>query len=561
MKIKDKLIVLLILLLINFSSAFADEIKQAHQIKLILQITVDGLRGDLLDRYKDNFSENGFNYLLKTGVVYKNAHYQHANTETIVGHSTLATGTFPSLHGMTGNAWYDSATGELSYNIEDPDYPILPSRDKVVPGEQVDPTQKLARTMGRSPNALLAETLTDRLKAYYGGKSKIFAVSGKDRGAVPMAGKTGKAFWMSTDTGDFVTSKYYYENYPNWTKEWNENRFVEKLGGSKWNLLNKQDSYLLGHQDNRDYEVDLKGFGKVFPHQFAKAGNPYLPTQVLVSPEGDRLTLDFAKTLFTQEGLGKDAIPDYLGISFSGVDAVNHFFGPSSLENEDIVLQLDRTLSELFSFISNTVGLSSTLIILSSDHGMAEMPEYMSELGYQAGRIYSEEIEEVANKLGKEKYNIDNIVKYFFRPYLYLDSEIIVNAKLNSVEVRKTIAKAITRLKGVKLAISRDDISSIDNRQLVKQIQRNFHKDRSGDIYIVQQPYWFNFEKGHIAVMHGSPWSYDTHVPIIFAGAGMQNKLVHRLVHPIDIAPTISAKLGMTSPSSTRGAVLEEVFY
>ena len=561
MKIKYKLIYILILTVMSVSSAFADDAKQVHEIKLILQITVDGLRGDLIDRYKDNFTENGFNYLLKTGVVYKNAHYQHANTETIVGHSTLATGTFPSLHGMTGNVWYDSATGELSYNIEDPDYPLLPSRDEDVKGEQVDPTQKLARTKGRSPKVILAETLTDRLKAYYGGKSKIFAVSGKDRGAVPMAGQTGKAFWMSTDTGDFVTSTYYYEDYPNWTKEWNANRLVEKLGGSKWNLLNKQDSYLLGHQDDRDYEVDLKGFGKVFPHQFAEAGNPYLPTQVLVSPEGDRLTLDFAKTLFNEEALGKDAIPDYLGISFSGVDAVNHFFGPSSLENEDIVMQLDRTLSELFSFINSTIGLSSTLIILSADHGMAEMPEYMSELGYQVGRIYTEEIEEVANKVGKEKYNIDDIVKFFFRPYLYLNEEKITNAKLNSAEVREIIAIEITKLDGIDLAISRDEISSIDNRQLVKQIQRNFHKDRSGDIYIVQQPYWFNFEKGPIAVMHGSPWGYDTHVPIIFAGTGIQNQLVHRRVHPVDIAPTISAKLGMTSPSSTRGAVLEEVFY
>ena len=189
--------------------------------------------------------------------------------------------------------------------------------------------------------------------------------------------------------------------------------------------------------DDRPYEVDLKGYGKVFPHEFGKADHPLLATRVLVSPKGDSLILDFAKSLVLQEKIGHDEIIDYLSISFSSVDAVNHFFGPSSLENEDVVLQLDRRLQDLFSFIDENVGLDQTLIVLSADHGMAEMPEYMTELGYEVGRIYSDEIVERVNKIGLSLYHIDGIVQSFFRPSLYLDHKKIKDAGFDQKDVEK----------------------------------------------------------------------------------------------------------------------------
>ncbi len=197
-------------------------------VKLVLQVTVDGLRADLLNRYGDRFGKDGFRYLLRKGVVYTNAHYQHSNPETIVGHTTLATGAFPSGHGMIGNVWFDRETGALSYNIEDPQHPLLPTREGKVQGEQVDPAQKLSRTQGRSPVAILATTFSDGLAAYYGGRAKIFGVSGKDRSAVAMAGHAGKAFWYSINNGAFVTSTYYYDTYPDWVREWNTRRQAEQ---------------------------------------------------------------------------------------------------------------------------------------------------------------------------------------------------------------------------------------------------------------------------------------------------------------------------------------------
>lgn len=296
----------------NISPATAQD---RSEIKLVLQITVDGLRGDLLNRYQAGFGKDGFMRLLNQGAVYTNAHYQHANTETVVGHVTLATGANPSQHGLIGNVWFDREAKELSYNIEDPDAPILPTREESTEGEQVDPAQKLARTKGRSPVAMLAPTFGDGLAAYNSGRSKVFGVSSKDRGAVAMAGQVGKAFWYSTDSGDFVTSKYYYDEYPEWVQAWNAERRAEKYAGTKWELSFPKSSYLLIEQDDRPYEMDLKGFGRTFPHSFGDRDNKALYTQILFSSFSDKLLADFAKGLIIKEQLGTGDFPDYLSVA------------------------------------------------------------------------------------------------------------------------------------------------------------------------------------------------------------------------------------------------------
>ena len=540
----------------NFSIAKA-ETKQ--DLRFVLQITIDGLRADLINRYANGFSKGGFRLLTEKGTYYTNAHYQFANTETIVGHATLATGTFPSQHGMVGNVWFDRDAGELAYNIEDPNHPIIPTRKNESKGAQVDPAQKKSRTQGRSPAVLLAPTIGDGLAAYFGGRSKIFGVSGKDRSAVSMAGHAGKAFWFSTNTGDFVTSTYYYDTYPDWVVKWNDLRQAEGYAGKSWALLNDPSTYLLADQDDRPYEADLKGYGRVFPHPFGQADDKLLYTRILISPIGDQLTLDFCKSLITHEQLGQDEIPDYLSISFSGVDAVNHFFGPSSLENEDVVVQLDRTLEDLFSFIDKSIGLMRTLVVFSADHGMADMPEYMTGLGYKAGRLDPDQIVSTANRVG-QKYGIDEVVRFFYRPYLYLNDEKIAAAKLDRIKVEHAIADALTDFDGIALAVPSSRLTVQQSNPLISKVRNNHHVSRSGDIYIIQEPYWFLFDKGPVAAMHGSPWRYDTHVPVVFMGPTIKPNTVYRLVHPVDVAPTIAALLGMTPPGSAQGSLLEEVF-
>jgi predicted AlkP superfamily pyrophosphatase or phosphodiesterase len=531
----------------------------AEAPRLVLQITVDGLRADLLERYAASFGQGGFQYFQDKGAVFTNAHYLHANTETIVGHTTLATGATPAIHGMVGNVWRDPESGELGYNIEDPEAPLLPTREQQAKGAQVDPAQKRARSSGRSPRGILVPTFSDTLSIGTAGNSRIFGISGKDRSAVAMAGKTGTAYWYSTDTGDFQTSSYYMEDYPKWVSDWNGQRQAEQLAGTEWSLSQPREKYLLANQDDRPYEVDLKGYGRTFPHAFGPPGDPLLFTRILVSAEGDRLLSDFGKTLIEEEGLGQDEVTDYLSISFSGVDAVNHFFGPSSLENEEVVVRLDRTLADLLDFVDKRVGLDQTILVLSADHGMAEMPEYATELGYQAGRLYGDEVLEMARATSKRLFRSEELVSDFFRPYLYLDKEALARMGMERRMVAEGLAAELVGLPGIGGAVTAAQAREAAPRSAAAAVKHNHHPRRSGDLYIYPEPYWFMFDRGAVAAMHGSPWRYDSHVPVVFAGPGILPSQVSRLVHPIDVAPTLSALLGLSPPAAAQGIALPEV--
>ena len=546
---------LLVCVLLSASHVFAEA------PRLVLQITVDGLRADFIDRYSRHFGRDGFKLLLQRGTVYTNAYYQHANTETIVGHATLATGATPAVHGMIGNVWYHAESGELGYNIEDPQAPLLPTRADTRSGAQVDPAQQRARTQGRSPREILVPTFSDTLVLANRGVSKNFGVSGKDRSAVAMAGHSGIAYWYSTDSGDFQTSSYYMDAYPQWVQAWNDKRKADRHSNTEWTLSQNIDRYLHRAQDDRPYEIDLKGYGRTFPHAFGSKDHPLFYTRLMVSAEGDALLADFAIDLIKQESLGDDKVTDYLSVSFSGVDAVNHFFGPGSLENEEAMVRLDATLTALFRSIDKRIGLEHTLIVLSADHGMAEMPEYAAEMGQPAARLYSDELLEIARTIAEDRFGNADLVKDFFRPYLYLNRPAIAEAKLDINQVAQVIARSLESNDGVGGAITAQEaLAGLGPAtEAAAAVRANHHPQRAGDIYVYPQPYWFMFERGPIGVMHGSPWDYDRHVPIIFAGKGIKSQRINRRVHPADVAPTLSALLRIPQPAGAQGAVLTEV--
>ena len=264
---------------------------------------------------------------------------------------------------------------------------MLDKRAGVDKKTEIDATQRVARSSGRSPANILVSTLSDEMAIHFNRRSKIFAVSVKDRGAVPMAGHTGKAFWFSKANGQFVTSSYYYKTYPAWVTAWNKKRMAFRYAGTSWRLLHKRSTYLFGNRAKRKFKLALPIFPDAFPLPYGKAGSKVFTTALTLSPAGDELTLDFAKALIVKEKLGQDDIPDYLAISFSSTDYVGHLFGPSSLESEDNFRRLDRVLADLFSFIDKTVGLDRTLIVLSSDHGTPETPDYLRSFGIAAGYI------------------------------------------------------------------------------------------------------------------------------------------------------------------------------
>lgn len=534
--------------------------------RLVLQITVDALRGDLLTRYSNTFGEGGFRYLMKKGVVYSNANYQHANTETIVGHASLATGTTPSMHGMIGNVWFDRQKNRLVYNIEDADYHLLTQGADVDAKTEIDPTQKAAKVDGRSPSSILTSTFSDELAARYGDKSKIFAVSVKDRGAVSLGGHAGKAFWFSKASGEFVTSNYYYDQYPQWVNQYNATKPALTYAGTSWQLLHPAATYFWGSADERAYETDFPGYGRTFPHPYGEAGDKYLTTRLTLGPAGDELTAGFAKALLAAEQLGKDEIPDYLAISFSSTDYVGHIFGASSLETEDNLAHLDRTLADLFAYIDKQVGLGKTLIVLSADHGQPEVPGYLNALGIPHARYFDAKLLEKSPAIAalKKQFGLSgDLIKAFFQPYLYLNRELIQKKGLNQAVVEQAVVEQLMQLDGVAMAVSSTALSraNVPETQLTRSILNNYNAKRSGDIYLVfEQDVFINdFDGLEVASVHGSPWHYDTYVPVIFAGAGLRHMTVNRDITPYDIAPTLAAYLGIKPPSAAVGKPLPEI--
>ncbi|UCH75699.1 MAG: alkaline phosphatase family protein [Rhodospirillales bacterium] len=533
--------------------------------RLVLQITVDQLRGDLIARDLDRMGNGGFRYLLDEGVAYLDAHHAHANTETIVGHATLATGAHPAAHGMIGNVWFDRGLGRLVYNVEDGDFPILGAGAGVDKSGEIDPTQKAAGTDGRSPRAIMTSTFGDELAIAQGGTAKIFGVSVKDRGAISMAGHAGKAFWFSKKIGEFITSSYYYDRYPGWVTAWNARRLPFDYAGKSWELLYDRASYRNGDRDDLDYETALPGFGRVFPHPFGPADGKLFTTLLTTSPAGDALTVDFAKTLIDAEELGRDAVTDYLSVSLSSTDYVGHLFGPSSLETEDQILRLDRLLADLFAFVDDRVGLDRTLIALSADHGAADPPGYLAELGVPARYLdpAAWNREPGLARL-RERFGLGaELISAYFHPYVYLDREAIAAADLDQEAVERAVAEEIMRLPGVGLAVSSSALANGDYPEMpiIRSVLNNYNPSRSGDVFVVFEPHSFinDFDGLTVAAHHGSPWRYDTFVPLIFAGYGLQARNVARRVETVDLAPTLSAIVGLKPPSGAAGSPLAEV--
>ena len=484
--------------------------------RLGTQITVDQLRGDLPTRYFGRLGEGGLRYLWERGTVYTDAHHSHANTETIVGHTTLATGAHPAAHGMIGNTWLDRETGEIAYGIEDARYHLLTAGADIDPQTEIDITQRAARSEGRSPSAIMVSTFSDELSSHTAGRAKVFGVSVKDRGAVSMAGHAGKAFWFSKATAEFVTSSYYYDRYPVWVERWNEQRLPFAYAGQSWTLLHDASTYLFGDADDVVWETDLAGFGRTFPHPFGEADSRYFTTLLTVSPAADRFTAEFAKTLLENEQLGQDDVPDYLAVSFSSTDYVGHMFGPSSLEAEDNILQLDRTLADLLAFVDEQVGLDRTLIVLSADHGGPDAPGYLNALGIPAGYIEPAtwNTEEPIDAI-RERFGIGGeLIEQYSHPYIYLSPEVTRRDSIEEIE--RAIAEAVERLPGVAIAVSSRALArgNVPDMPLYRSVLENFSPTRSGDVFVVFEPNWFinDFDGLTVAATHGSPWRYDTFV-------------------------------------------------
>ncbi|MGB5630832.1 MAG: alkaline phosphatase family protein, partial [Woeseiaceae bacterium] len=488
-----------------------------------------------------------------------------ANTETIVGHATLATGAHPSIHGMIGNLWFDRETGFTTYNVEDPDYRLLTEGADVDEDAEIDPTQRAARSEGRSPAAIEVTTFGDELRSHTAGRAKVVGVSVKDRGAISMAGHSGTAFWFSKSSGEFVTSTYYLDAYPEWVNTFNAAKPAQQFAGTEWGLLRDKGTYFFGASDDRPWETDVGGFGRTFPHSYGDGSSPYFTTWLTLSPAGDEIVLDFAKAALVGEQLGKDDVTDYLSVSFSSTDYVGHVFGPSSLEGEDNILRLDATLADLLAFVDEHVGLDNTLIVLSADHGGPDAPGYLNSLQIPAGYVEPETWDrQAAIERIKKQFRIKGeLIETYEHPYVYFSAEVKDDRRIDAAALEAAVVEELMKFPGISLAVSSEALrtGNLPDTDLHDAVLRNFHPKRSGDVFIVFEPNWFinDFDGLVVASTHGSPWNYDTHVPIVFAGANLTPATVVRKVQTVDIAPTLSAYFDLKPPSGSVGKPLFEV--
>ncbi len=527
----------------------ATTLAAAERPRLVLFITVDQLRGDMPIRYADRFGEGGFRYLMEKGIHYRNAHYRHSNTFTAVGHATLATGGNTPEHGIAGNEWYDREKGVEVYGVEDLNCTVLGAEGEAA--------------AGRSPRNLTSSTFGDELIAATAGASRVFGVSIKDRGATLMAGHLGKAFWYDPDSGRFVTSSYYYDTYPGWVDAWNAAKHADAWVGGAWSLMRPLEEYVYAAADARPGERPYKSQGNTFPHPMPEAAGKDYYGMLRFTPMGDVLTLQFARDLMREERLGQGEHTDVLTISLSATDYIGHAFGPNSLEAEDNILQLDRGIEDFFADVDAQVGLEKTLVVLSSDHGMDEIPEFTRHLGCDAGRHVPEDFIAGANAALKARFNVtDDLVLTFKNPSLYLDEARVHALGLDLEAVESALAEAIVAMPGFAHAVTRSNLMAgrVPDTALMGRVTRAFHPRRSGNVLLVQSPSWYLYpEAQKFAAMHGSPYSYDTYVPIFFAGPGIPRAAIQRPVAPEDIASTITACLGIKPPSGNMGNPLLEV--
>ncbi len=516
--------------------------------QLVLFIVVDQLRGDMPLRFQERFGNGGFRYLLDRGVVYKEAFYRHSTTFTAVGHATLITGSDPIHHGIAGNEWYDTAARQSVYCVEDADHHVL--------GREVIPHE------GTSPRNLTAQTLGDQLVATSQDRSRVFAVSLKDRGAIILGGQRGKAFWFDKTSGCFVTSSYYYEDYPNWVAQWNAQQPADRFRTRNWDLLNDRSTYLFANRDDQPFERSYKLLGRTFPHSLDNPKTADYYSTLRFTPMADELTADFALELLSQERLGQGDATDMLCVGLSATDYIGHAFGPDSLEAEDNLLRVDRTLSRLLQAVDKAIGLDRTLVVLSSDHGVNAIPEYTESLGRTAGRLNLTQLQAHLNEFLQARYKTNRkLITAFANPSYYLDASVLEELGLDVAEVERAVAAEILAQPGFAYAVTRTDLlaGKATDDPILAKVQRAFHPQRSGNVLVVQSASWYLYsDPDEYAATHGSPYPYDTHVPIMIAGPGISPCVTERAVGPQDVASTVAMLLMIAAPPGNDGEPLRE---
>jgi predicted AlkP superfamily pyrophosphatase or phosphodiesterase len=533
----------------------------AAKPRLTVLISIDQFRGDYLTRYSRYFlpakskeGVGGFLYLMNEGAYYPNAQYTHFPLFTGPGHAVLSTGGTPSTNGIIGNNWYvpGSPKGHGMYCVEDPASPIV-GDDKLTPG--------------MSPKNLRSSTIADEMKMASGGKAKVLTVSFKDRAAILLAGHlSDSTVWYDTNTGKWVTSRFYRPDgtLPQWVVDENGKKQADSYFGAAWKPLLPDEIANNAWAPVPDAVTPSPTVGMAFPHVFngglSSPGKQFY-SDLWCSPFASEMVLQTALDGVKALDMGKDEIPDFVGINLAANDYVGHAFGPNSPEAFDITLRTDKLLAGFFRGLDATVpgGLSNVVVVLSADHGVAPIPENMEKAGFYAGRIPEESLISAAKTALDAAFGADDWVSSFVEPEMWLNPDAISRHKADPREVRRIAADAVRAVDGIYDVYTRDQLleGRMPDTPISRKVITGFHPKVSGDLLTVPENLWF-WGGGTGGTTHGTPWAYDTHVPIALAGPGIRPGTYQAVASPQQIAATLCSLIGVDPPSgSTAGPLVE----
>ncbi|TXB64809.1 alkaline phosphatase family protein [Vicingus serpentipes] len=521
---------------------------QNNKPKLVVGIVVDQMRYDYLDRYWNKFGEDGFKKLINNGFNCQNTHYNYMPTYTAPGHASIYSGTTPENHGIIANTWFNKESGKYFYCTEDTTVATLGSGSK---------------NGLMSPKNMITTTITDELKLATNFKGKVIGVSLKDRGAILPAGhKADAAYWYDGgNEGKWISSTYYMNDLPKWVQDVNSKNSANTYLNKPWNTLLPIKDYTESIPDDNHYEGTFTGEEKpIFPHNLpALRDSNSNYSLIKATPFGNTILKEMAIAAIKGEQLGKDDITDFLAISFSSPDYVGHQFGPMSIEVEDTYLRLDRELAEILTLLEAQFKNDEVLIFLTADHGAVNVPQYLIDNHIPAGYFDMKSAAKDLSKKCKTQFGVDSLIRNISNSHVFLDYNRIDANKLNQKKIENAIATWLLDYEGVALTLTRNSLESTKfDEGIASIIQRGFNQNRSGDILFTLESGWImsGYSTG---TTHGSPYQYDTHVPLLWYGAGIaKGETKSKIVIP-DIAATLAVMLNIQAPSACTGLPIKEL--
>ncbi len=548
---------------------------QSSRPRLVLLIVVDQFRYDYLSRFGDLFGSRGLGRLMREGASWTEANFDHVPTHTAPGHAVFMTGASPSQTGIVANEWYERETGRRVKSITDDSTMMLAGK----------PNEK-----GKGPRRLLCSTVGDELRLADRDRSKVIGISTKDRSAILPAGRRANgAYWFSTDTGNMVSSTYYFDRLPDWVARFNDRHMADALFGARWDrLLPTEQEYLRrAGKDDVPWENQDKSSADTscFPHVIT--GGSMAPDKPFYraldySPFSNDLLVTFAEEAITNEKLGAGDDTDVLSVSFSANDYVGHRFGPYSQEAMDMTLRVDQQIGKLLDFVDARVGLGNSIVVFTADHGASPIPEQAAQMNFPGRRYQKTDLLKVADEALRARYaRADRPANDYIQTFsnkgeteqgllnsnFYLSRAALQRDGIDLDEAERVIGEAVMKVPGVARYFTRAQlenkaVSSAD--PVARRVLHGFYSQRSGDVIIVYEPYSIQFDPPddptdpHSSATHSSPYSYDTHVPLIIMGRGFAAGRYTQAAAPTDIAPTLAQVLSIEAPSCSVGRVLAE---